>query len=66
MLIGSSPQSDKERLVPLVVVACIEAIEGLGMNTQGIYRIPGNKAAVTYLTDMVNRGPQAIDLTDPR
>ena len=52
--------------VPLLVGICVDVIEERGLNTQGIYRIPGNKAAVTALTEIANRGPQAIDFSDQR
>ncbi|XP_064115539.1 uncharacterized protein LOC135221710 isoform X4 [Macrobrachium nipponense] len=60
------PQSPENDFVPLLVALCISVIETRGLQTQGIYRIPGNKAAVTHLTEMLNKGPKAIDYSDPR
>lgn len=60
------PQSPENDFVPLLVALCISVIETRGLQTQGIYRIPGNKAAVTHLTEMINKGPKAIDYSDPR
>lgn len=52
--------------MPLLVALCVGVVESRGMQTQGIYRIPGNKAAVTHLTEMVNRDHKCIDYNDPR
>lgn len=52
--------------MPLLVALCVGVVESRGMQTQGIYRIPGNKAAVTHLTEMVNKDPKYIDYNDPR
>ncbi|XP_063603308.1 rho GTPase-activating protein 21-like isoform X4 [Penaeus indicus] len=60
------PQSDENEFVPLLVALCVSVVETRGLQTQGIYRIPGNKAAVTHLTEMINKGPKAIDYSDPR
>lgn len=59
-------QSDENEFVPLLVALCVSVVETRGLQTQGIYRIPGNKAAVTHLTEMINKGPKAIDYSDPR
>ncbi|XP_042892748.1 rho GTPase-activating protein 21-like isoform X4 [Penaeus japonicus] len=60
------PQSNENEFVPLLVALCVSVVETRGLQTQGIYRIPGNKAAVTHLTEMINKGPKAIDYSDPR
>nr|XP_027226470.1 rho GTPase-activating protein 21-like isoform X2 [Penaeus vannamei] len=60
------PQSEENEFVPLLVALCVSVVETRGLQTQGIYRIPGNKAAVTHLTEMINKGPKAIDYSDPR
>ena len=59
-------QSEENEFVPLLVAICVGIVESKGMQTQGLYRIPGNRASVTQLTEAVNKGPQAIDLRDPR
>ena len=59
-------QSAENDFLPLLVSLCVGVVESRGLNTQGIYRVPGNKAAVTYLIETVNRGPKAIDLSDPK
>ncbi|XP_047738021.1 GTPase-activating protein pac-1 [Hyalella azteca] len=61
------PMSEQhDGAVPLVVAACVEVVQLKGLRCQGLYRIPGNKAAVTHLTEALNRNPTQIDLTDPR
>lgn len=59
-------RGDKD-LVPLVVRACTEAVERNGMDSVGIYRIPGNTAAVNALKDWTSVGGMEVcNITDPR
>lgn len=60
------PQSLENEFVPLLVALCVGVVESRGLQTQGIYRIPGNKAAVTHLTEMINKDTKSIDYDDPR
>ncbi|XP_069194969.1 rho GTPase-activating protein 21 isoform X4 [Procambarus clarkii] len=60
------PPSLENEYVPLLVALCVGVVEGRGLQTQGIYRIPGNKAAVTHLTEMINKDPKSIEYDDPR
>ncbi|XP_053654550.2 uncharacterized protein RhoGAP19D isoform X4 [Cherax quadricarinatus] len=60
------PPSLENEYVPLLVALCINVVESRGLQTQGIYRIPGNKAAVTHLSEMINKDPKSIDYDDPR
>lgn len=48
------------------MVRCIDIVESRGLGIVGIYRIPGNTAAITALTEQVNRGLDEIVLSDPR
>jgi len=41
--------------VPLVVEVCIRDIQKRGLNSQGIYRIPGNAGAVHDLQEQLDR-----------
>ncbi|RXG68271.1 Rho GTPase-activating protein 21, partial [Armadillidium vulgare] len=59
-------KSEENGFVPLLVSLCVGVVEARGLHIQGIYRIPGNRAAVTHLIETVNRGPHAIDLSDAR
>ena len=42
--------------VPLIVKICTSIVEQKGLEIVGIYRIPGNNASVTHLTELVNKG----------
>jgi hypothetical protein len=44
------------------VELCTGIVEERGLDIIGIYRVPGNTAAVTSLTDAVNRGFETINL----
>ena len=41
--------------VPLIVKVCTSIVEERGLEIVGIYRVPGNNAAVTHLTELVNK-----------
>jgi len=41
--------------VPLVVEVCIGNIEAHGLDSQGIYRIPGNAGVVHQLQELLDR-----------
>lgn len=46
---------------------CTEIVEQRGLNIVGIYRIPGNTAAISALTELVNKqGFDEQTLNDPR
>lgn len=45
---------------------CTEIVETRGLAIVGIYRIPGNTAAITALTELVNKGFDEQTLNDPR
>lgn len=59
-------------MVPLLVRICVTVVEAHGMDTVGIYRIPGNTAAVNALKDsLANVGfehvdPANMEAVDPR
>ncbi|CAI4231196.1 unnamed protein product [Auanema sp. JU1783] len=55
-----------EEHVPLVVQMCVTVVEAHGMDTVGIYRIPGNTAAVNALKDTLSHGIDNMDFSDPR
>ena len=49
--------------VPLLVKICTSIVEQKGLEIVGIYRIPGNNAAVTHLTELVNKGPDHVEVS---
>ncbi|PSN52317.1 hypothetical protein C0J52_08535 [Blattella germanica] len=60
------PQSSFSEFVPLLVELCTNIVELRGLDIIGIYRVPGNTAAVSSLTEGVNKGFDSINLQDPR
>ncbi|KAL0130720.1 hypothetical protein PUN28_002385 [Cardiocondyla obscurior] len=60
------PPSSFSEYVPLIVEMCTSIVEARGLEVIGIYRVPGNTAAIAQLTDSVNRGFENINLQDPR
>ncbi|XP_063706527.1 rho GTPase-activating protein 21 isoform X3 [Culicoides brevitarsis] len=52
--------------VPMILARCIDIVEARGLSIVGIYRIPGNTAAIAQLTEQVNRGMDDQTLNDPR
>ncbi|XP_034949619.1 uncharacterized protein RhoGAP19D [Chelonus insularis] len=60
------PPSSFSEFVPLIVEMCTSIVEARGLEVIGIYRVPGNTAAISQLTDSVNKGFENINLQDPR
>lgn len=56
------PPSSFSEYVPLIVEMCTSIVEARGLEVVGIYRVPGNTAAIAQLTDSVNRGFENINL----
>ena len=54
MVAEEEGQTYMER-VPHLVKVCTSIVEERGLEIVGIYRVPGNNAAVTHLTEAVNR-----------
>ncbi|XP_014474018.1 PREDICTED: uncharacterized protein LOC106744097 isoform X3 [Dinoponera quadriceps] len=57
-----APDSD----VPMIVEICTRIVEARGLEVVGIYRVPGNTAAISQLTDSVNGGFNNVNFQDPR
>ncbi|CAI5444586.1 unnamed protein product [Caenorhabditis angaria] len=70
--LADCPIGTSEEHVPMIVQICVSVVQTHGMDTVGIYRIPGNTAAVNALRDSLsNRGldnvnPQNVEALDPR
>lgn len=66
--LGLCPISEKNKYVPFILARCTEIVETRGLAIVGIYRIPGNTAAIASLTELVNN--KGVDdqttLNDPR
>lgn len=53
--------------MPLMVAKCTNIVETKGLNIVGIYRIPGNTAAISNLNELINRnGMDEQTLSDPK
>lgn len=65
------PMHEEFPSVPWLVVTCCTIIEEKGLEIMGVYRVPGNNAAISNLTEQVNAaareggGPPST-LDDPR
>lgn len=55
-------QSSFSEFVPLIVEMCTSIVEARGLEVIGIYRVPGNTAAISQLTESVNKGFENINL----
>ncbi|XP_037026181.1 uncharacterized protein LOC119067372 isoform X2 [Bradysia coprophila] len=64
--LAQCPMSDDNEFVPLLVARCTHIVETKGLSIVGIYRIPGNTAAISALTEQVNRGFDDQTLNDPK
>ncbi|GMT19071.1 hypothetical protein PFISCL1PPCAC_10368, partial [Pristionchus fissidentatus] len=65
--LGSCPTRGDDDLVPLIVRTCAEVIERIGMDSVGIFRIPGNTAAVVALERWIAvGGPEVCNPSDAR
>lgn len=47
--------------MPILVEVCTNIVETKGLGVVGIYRIPGNKAAISELSDQVNKADFSWD-----
>lgn len=52
--------------MPRFIEICTDIIDEKGLQTIGIYRVPGNNASITALTEEINRNTEDIHLDDPR
>lgn len=64
--LAQCPVSEKNKLIPLIMERCTEIVETRGLHIIGIYRIPGNTAAILALTEQLNRGFDEQTLADPK
>ena len=55
-------QSESNPFVPRIVELCTALVEERGLDSEGIYRVPGNNAAIKSLSAAVNRGIHDVDL----
>lgn len=60
------PRSSFSDNIPLIVELCVGIVEARGMESVGVYRVPGNSVAVNALSESLNRGFDCLNTSDPR
>ncbi|XP_046460142.1 rho GTPase-activating protein 21-like isoform X9 [Daphnia pulex] len=60
------PRSSLSESIPLIVELCVGIVEARGLESVGVYRVPGNSVAVNALSDSLNRGFDGLNQSDPR
>ena len=66
VLLEDCPRSSISEHIPLIVELGVGIVEARGLECIGVYRVPGNTAAVTALTESLNRGFDGLNQQDPR
>lgn len=60
------PPAIHNKYVPFIVEVCCNLVEEKGLEYTGIYRVPGNNAAISSLQEELNKGVTDIDLLDDK
>ncbi|CAJ0934835.1 unnamed protein product [Ranitomeya imitator] len=60
------PPAQTNKFVPLIVDVCCKLVEERGLENTGIYRVPGNNAAIASMQEELNKGFTDIDLEDDK
>nr|XP_023679280.1 rho GTPase-activating protein 21 isoform X6 [Paramormyrops kingsleyae] len=61
------PPAQTNPFVPLIVEVCCKLVEERGLEYTGIYRVPGNNAAISSLQEELNnKGLDDIDIQDDK
>ncbi|KAM4551153.1 rho GTPase-activating protein 21 isoform 3-T3 [Odontesthes bonariensis] len=61
------PPAQSNRLVPLIVEVCCGVVEERGLEYTGIYRVPGNNAAISSMQEELNsKGMTDIDVQEDK
>ncbi|XP_041421275.1 rho GTPase-activating protein 21-B isoform X3 [Xenopus laevis] len=60
------PPAHNNKYVPLIVDVCCKLVEDRGLETTGIYRVPGNNAAISSMQEELNKGNTDIDIQDDK
>ncbi|KAM4027707.1 rho GTPase-activating protein 21 isoform 5-T5 [Anomaloglossus baeobatrachus] len=64
--LNECPPAQTNKFVPLIVDICCKLIEERGLENTGIYRVPGNNAAIASMQEELNKGFTDIDLEDDK
>ncbi|XP_078519566.1 rho GTPase-activating protein 21 isoform X1 [Lissotriton helveticus] len=60
------PPALNNKYVPLIVDLCCKLVEERGLEYTGIYRVPGNNAAISNMQEELNKGMNDIDVQDDK
>uniref|UniRef100_A0A8C5PQK1 Rho GTPase activating protein 21 n=1 Tax=Leptobrachium leishanense TaxID=445787 RepID=A0A8C5PQK1_9ANUR len=60
------PPAHTNKYVPLIVDICCKLVEERGLEYTGIYRVPGNNAAISSMQEELNKGFTDIDVQDDK
>ncbi|XP_056149672.1 rho GTPase-activating protein 21 [Lampris incognitus] len=61
------PPAQNNRFVPLIVEICCKVVEERGLEYTGIYRVPGNNAAISSMQEELNsKGMTDIDVQEDK
>uniref|UniRef100_A0A8C9ZIE5 Rho GTPase activating protein 21b n=1 Tax=Sander lucioperca TaxID=283035 RepID=A0A8C9ZIE5_SANLU len=61
------PAAQTNRFVPLIVEVCCNVVEERGLEYTGIYRVPGNNAAISSMQEELNsKGMTDIDVQEDK
>uniref|UniRef100_A0A667ZRB1 Rho GTPase activating protein 21b n=1 Tax=Myripristis murdjan TaxID=586833 RepID=A0A667ZRB1_9TELE len=61
------PPAQTNRFVPLIVEVCCKVVEERGLEYTGIYRVPGNNAAISNMQEELNsKGMTDIDIQEDK
>ncbi|XP_018413457.1 PREDICTED: rho GTPase-activating protein 21 isoform X2 [Nanorana parkeri] len=60
------PPAQSNRFIPWIVDTCCRLVEERGLENTGIYRVPGNNAAIASMQEELNKGMTDIDLLDDK
>uniref|UniRef100_A0AAV2JSN5 Rho GTPase-activating protein 21-like n=1 Tax=Knipowitschia caucasica TaxID=637954 RepID=A0AAV2JSN5_KNICA len=61
------PPAQSNRFVPLIVEVCCNVVEERGLEYTGIYRVPGNNAAISNMQEELNtKGMADIDIQEDK
>ncbi|XP_053116639.1 rho GTPase-activating protein 21 isoform X4 [Hemicordylus capensis] len=60
------PPAQSNKYIPLIVDVCCKLVEERGLEYTGIYRVPGNNAAISSMQEELNKGMTDIDVQDDK
>uniref|UniRef100_A0A2I2Y5Y5 Rho GTPase activating protein 21 n=1 Tax=Gorilla gorilla gorilla TaxID=9595 RepID=A0A2I2Y5Y5_GORGO len=60
------PPAHTNQYIPLIVDICCKLVEERGLEYTGIYRAPGNNAAISSMQEELNKGMADIDIQDDK